>query len=109
MYVVEDMATDGVMDGWVGGWMGVEVLITSVVTHKRETNAKNLVIKIMREAVGKATESDPNKLITDYISGGQSLTFWSRIAARRIHQPRFIIYHSTYWVLYALHLIALPV
>ena len=43
---------------------------TIVVTHKRETNAKNLVIKIMRDEVGKATESDPNKLIVDYISGG---------------------------------------
>ena len=62
----------------------------------QRTNAKNLVIKIMRDEVGKATESDSNKVIVDYISGGQSLTFWSRIAARRIHQPRCIIYHSTY-------------
>ncbi len=30
LYVVEDMATDGLMDGWVGGWMGVEVLTKSV-------------------------------------------------------------------------------
>ncbi len=65
MYVVEDMATDRVVYGWVVGWMGVEVLITSVVTHKRETNAKNLMIKVMRDEVGKATESDPNKLIID--------------------------------------------
>ena len=36
----------------------------------QRTNAKNLVIKIMRDEVGKATESDPNKLIVDYISGG---------------------------------------
>ena len=70
LYVVEDMATDRVMDGWVVGWMGVQILITSVVTHKRKLNAKNLVIKIMRDEVGKATESDPNKLIVDYISGG---------------------------------------
>jgi hypothetical protein len=26
LYVVEDMATDGVMDGWVVGWMDVAVL-----------------------------------------------------------------------------------
>ena len=38
------------------------------------TNAKNLVIKIMRDEVGKATESDPNKLIIDYISGGRTVT-----------------------------------
>jgi hypothetical protein len=31
LYVVEDMATDGVMDGWVVGWMDVEVLIATVV------------------------------------------------------------------------------
>ena len=30
LYVVEDMATDGVMDGWVVGWMDVEVLIATV-------------------------------------------------------------------------------
>ena len=36
----------------------------------QRTNAKNLVIKIMRDEVGKATESGPNKLIVDYISGG---------------------------------------
>jgi hypothetical protein len=32
LYVVEDMATDGVMDGWMVGWMNVEVLITNVDT-----------------------------------------------------------------------------
>jgi hypothetical protein len=32
LYVVEDMATDGVMDGWVVGWMDVEVLSTNVDT-----------------------------------------------------------------------------
>ena len=32
LYVVEDMATDGVMDGWMLGWMNVEVLITNVDT-----------------------------------------------------------------------------
>ncbi len=51
-------------------WLHRAILITSVVTHKRETNAKNLVMKIMRDEVGKTTESDPNKLIIDYISGG---------------------------------------
>jgi hypothetical protein len=39
-------------------WCRLEMAV--VVTHKRETNAKNLVIKIMRDEVGKATESDPN-------------------------------------------------
>ena len=32
LYVVEDMATGGVMDGWVVGWMDVEVVITNVDT-----------------------------------------------------------------------------
>jgi hypothetical protein len=32
LYVVEDMATGGVMDGWMVGWMNVEVLITNVDT-----------------------------------------------------------------------------
>ena len=32
LYVVEDMATDGVMGEWVVGWMDVEVLITNVDT-----------------------------------------------------------------------------
>ena len=32
LYVVEDVATDGVMNGWVVGWMDVEVLITNVDT-----------------------------------------------------------------------------
>ena len=53
-----------------GGMDGCSDLITSVVTHKRKLNAKNLVIKIMRDEVDKATESDPNKLIVDYVSGG---------------------------------------
>ena len=59
------------------------------------------------KAVGKATAKDSNELIIDYFSGGKSLTFWSRIAARRIHQPRFIIYYSTHFSL--LRAIALPV
>ena len=53
-----------------------------------------------RKAVGKATAKDSNELIIDYFSGGKSLTFWSRIAARRIHQPRFIIYYGTHLVFY---------
>jgi hypothetical protein len=32
LYVVEDMATGGLMDGWVVGWMDVEVLTTNVDT-----------------------------------------------------------------------------
>jgi hypothetical protein len=39
----------------------------------------------------KTKESDSNKLLIDNISGGESLSFWSRIAARHIHQPRIII------------------
>jgi hypothetical protein len=56
-----------------------------------------VVIKIMRggDEASKAKENDSNKLRIDYIRGGKSLTFWSRIAARRIHQPRCIIYLST--------------
>ena len=50
--------------------------------------------------MGKATAKDSNELIIDYFSGGKSLTFWSRIAARRIHQPRFIIYNSTHMIFY---------
>ena len=45
------------------------------------------------KTVGKATAKDSNELIIDYFSDGKSLNFWSRIAARRIHQPRFIIYY----------------
>ena len=52
------------------------------------------------KAIGKATAKDSNELIIDYFSGGKSLTFWSRIAARRIHQPRFIIYYSTHMIFY---------
>ena len=44
-------------------------------------------------------DNDSNKLRINYISGGKSL-FWSRIAARRIHQPRFIIYYITCLVFY---------
>ena len=60
-----------------------------------------------QKVVGKATAKDSNELIIDYFSGGKSLTFWSRIAARRIHQPRFIIYYSTCFDL--LRVFALPV
>ena len=38
LYVVEDMATDGVMDGWVVGWMDVQVLITNVDTAQELCN-----------------------------------------------------------------------
>jgi hypothetical protein len=37
------MATDRVMDGWVMGWMGVEVLISSVVTHKKEKRMRRIL------------------------------------------------------------------
>ena len=32
LYVVEDMATGGLMDGGVVGWMDVQVVITNVDT-----------------------------------------------------------------------------
>jgi hypothetical protein len=56
-----------------------------------------VVIKVMRrgDETSKAKENGSNKLRIDYISGGKSLTFWSRIAPRRIHQPSCIIYLST--------------
>jgi hypothetical protein len=47
------------------------------------------------DKASKAKENGSNKLRIDYISGGKSLTFWSRIAARLIHQPRCIIYLTT--------------
>jgi hypothetical protein len=36
-------------------------------------------------------ENDSNKLLIEDISGGEALSFWSRIAARHIHQPRIVI------------------
>ena len=37
-------------------------------------------------------EDDSNKkLLIDDISGDEALSFWSRIAARHIHQPRIVI------------------
>jgi hypothetical protein len=36
-------------------------------------------------------ENNSNKLLIENISGGEALSFWSRIAARRIHQPRIVI------------------
>ncbi len=70
-----------------------------LLSYKSETDAKKVVIKIMRRRRrGRQDEGErlkiKNKLRIDYISGGKSLTFWSRIAARRIHQPRCIIYLS---------------
>jgi hypothetical protein len=36
-------------------------------------------------------ENDSSKLLIEDISGGEALSFWSRIAARHIHQPRIVI------------------
>jgi hypothetical protein len=84
--------------------MDVEILIT--------TDTKKVVIKIMRRRRRRGRQDngdDSNNLRIDYISGGKSLTFWSRIAARRIHihQPRCTIYQSTYLVLYLYNTILL--
>ncbi len=46
----------------------------------------------MRKDKGyKTKEDDSNKLLIEYISGDEALSFWSRIAARHIHQPRIVI------------------
>ena len=58
-----------------------------------------VVIKIMREEMEMKKEQrsrrrrkDSNKLLIDDVSGGEPLSFWSRIAARHIiHQPRIVI------------------
>ena len=66
-----------------------------LTAHKRKTNAKNFVVKIMsrmRKDKGYTMkENDSNKLLIEDISGGEALSFWSRIAARHIHQPRIVI------------------
>jgi hypothetical protein len=36
--------------------------------------------------------NDSNKLLIDDFSGDEAMSFWSRIAARHIHQPRIIIF-----------------
>ena len=60
-----------------------------------KTNAKNFVVKIMsrmsKDKGYKTKEADSNKLLIKDISGDEALSFWSRIAARHIHQPRIII------------------
>ncbi len=97
LYVAEDIATGGLMDGWVMGTMDVNVLTTNVETAQAwKTDAKNFVVKIMRikDEEGqtvKTKEDDSNKLLIDDVSGDEALSFWSRIAARHIHQPRIII------------------
>jgi hypothetical protein len=37
------------------------------------------------------TMKEENKLLIEDVSGGEALSFWSRIAARHIHQPRIVI------------------
>ncbi len=39
----------------------------------------------------KTKENDSNKLLIDNVSADETLSFWSRIAARHIHQPRTVI------------------
>jgi hypothetical protein len=66
-----------------------------LIAHKRKTNAKNFVVKIMsrvRKDTGYTMkEDDSNKLFIEDVSGDEALSFWSRIAARHIHQPRIVI------------------
>jgi hypothetical protein len=46
----------------------------------------------MRKDKGyKTKEDDSNKLLMEDISCDEALSFWSRIAARLIHQPRIVI------------------
>ncbi len=40
---------------------------------------------------GKTKEDDSNKLFIDDVRGDEALSFWSRIAARHIHQPKIAI------------------
>jgi hypothetical protein len=56
-----------------------------LIAHKRKTNAKNFVVKIMSRM-----RKDTGYTIED-VSGDEALSFWSRIAARHIHQPRIVI------------------
>jgi hypothetical protein len=66
-----------------------------LIAHKRKTNAKNFVVRIMsrmRKVNGYTMkEDDSNKLLIEDVGGGEALSFWSRIAARHIHQPRIVI------------------
>ena len=56
---------------------------------------KNFVVKTMsrmrKDKRYTMKGNDSNKLLIEDISGGEALSFWSRIAARHIHQPRIVI------------------
>jgi hypothetical protein len=47
--------------------------------------------RMRKDIRGKTKENDSNKLLIDDISGDEALSFWSRIAARHVHQPRIVI------------------
>jgi hypothetical protein len=65
VWVVDAIATGGVMDGWVVGWMDAEVLITTVVIVQEwngEIDAKKVVIKIMRKEERWGRQDDGERL-----------------------------------------------
>ncbi len=46
----------------------------------------------MRKDIRSKTKGDDsNKLFIDDFSGDEALSFWARIVARHIHQPRIVI------------------
>jgi hypothetical protein len=51
-----------------------------LIAHKRKTNAKNFVVKIMsrmRKVNGYTMkEDDSNKLLIEDVRGGEALSFW---------------------------------
>ncbi len=81
-----------------------------MIAHKRKTNAKNFVVKIMsrmrKVKVYTMKEGDSNKLLIEDVSGGEALSFWSRIVARHIHQPRQDCHLIIVLIITDLHLFA---
>jgi hypothetical protein len=72
------------------------LFVLSLLWSELRANNDEVVIKIMRSRMrkdirGKTKENDSNKLLIDDISGDKALSFWSRIAARHVHQPRIVI------------------
>ena len=66
-----------------------------LIPHKRENKCEELCDsdyewKDEEGQTVKTKEDDSNKLLIDDISGDEALSFWSRIAARHIHQPRIV-------------------
>ncbi len=83
------------MDAWVDGWV-LCLNYDCCNTKSSEQIMLTVVIKILREEMRREQRSrrrrkDSNKLLIDDVSGGETLSFWSRIAARHIHQPRIVI------------------